>query len=60
VVRGRASKWGIDRTETVTVWPEGRAERGLPEGRPDLRSLDERLREPLAIRFRPLPPEPPA
>jgi hypothetical protein len=60
VVRGRASKWGIDRTETVTVWPDGRADRGLPEGRPDLRSLDERLREPLAIRFRPLPPEPPA
>jgi hypothetical protein len=58
VVRGRASKWGIDRTETATVWPDGRADRGLPAGRPDLRALDKRLREPLAIRFRPLPREP--
>jgi hypothetical protein len=58
VVRGRASKWGIDRTETATVWPDGRADRGLPPDRPDLRALEERLREPLAIRFRPLPREP--
>jgi hypothetical protein len=58
VVRGRASKWRIDRTETATVWPDGRADRGLPAGRPDLRALDKRLREPLAIRFRPLPREP--
>lgn len=58
VVRGRATKWGIDRTETATVWPDGRADRGLPAGRPDLRSLEDRLRQPLAIRFRPLPREP--
>jgi hypothetical protein len=57
VVRGRASKWGFERTETVTVWPDGRAERGVPPGRPDLRALEARLLEPLAIRFRPLPPE---
>ena len=59
VVRGRASKWGMEKTETATVWPDGRADRGLPPGRPDLRSLEERLRQPLAIRFRPLPREPP-
>jgi hypothetical protein len=58
VVRGRASKWGLDRTETVTVWPDGRAERGVPAGRPDLQALGTRLQEPLAIRFRPLPKEP--
>lgn len=58
VVRGRASKWGIDRTETVTVWPDGHADRGIPAGRPDLLALEERLRQPLAIRFRPLPKEP--
>jgi hypothetical protein len=55
VVRGRASKWGIDRTETVTVWPDGRADRGIPAGRPDLLAVEKRLREPLAIRFRPVP-----
>jgi hypothetical protein len=57
VARGRASKWGIDRTETVTVWPDGHADRGLPPGRPDLLAVEERLRQPLAIRFRPLPRE---
>jgi hypothetical protein len=56
VVRGRASKWGFDRTETVTVWPDGHADPGVPPGRPDLRAIEERLRQPLAIRFRPLPP----
>jgi hypothetical protein len=58
VVRGRASKWGFDRTETVTVWPDGHADRGVPADRPDLRELEERLKQPLSIRFRPLPPEP--
>jgi hypothetical protein len=55
VVRGRARKWGIDRTETVTVWPDGHADRGVPPGRPDLLAAEKRLLEPLAIRFRPQP-----
>jgi hypothetical protein len=59
VVRGRARKWGIARTETVTVWPDGHADRGIPPGRPDLSALEARLLEPLAIRFRPLPQPPP-
>jgi hypothetical protein len=58
LVLGRASKWGFDRTETVTVWPDGHADRGVPSGRPDLRALEERLQQPLAIHFRPLPREP--
>jgi hypothetical protein len=58
VVRGRASKWGIDTTETMTVWPDGHADRGIPAERGDLRAIETRLREPLAIRFRPLPPPP--
>jgi hypothetical protein len=58
VVRGRASKWGFDRTETMTVWPDGRADKGVPPGRGDLRALEARLLEPLAIRFRPLPRQP--
>jgi hypothetical protein len=56
-VRGRAGKWGFDRTETVTVWPDGHADQGVPPGRPDLQAIEERLRQPLAIRFRPLPPD---
>jgi len=58
VVRGRASKWGIDRTETMTVWPDGHADAGVPANRPDLAALEARLLEPLAIRFHPLPKEP--
>jgi hypothetical protein len=58
VVRGRASKWGFDRTETMTVWPDGHADQGVPANRPDLAALETRLLEPLAIRFRPLPKEP--
>jgi len=58
VVRGRASKWGFDRTETMTVWPDGHADQGVPANRRDLVALEARLLEPLAIRFRPLPKEP--
>lgn len=58
VVRGRATKWGLNRTETVTVGPDGQADRGVPPGRPDLLALEARLRETLAIRFRPFPKEP--
>jgi hypothetical protein len=58
VVRGRASKWGFDRTETMTVWPDGHADQGVPANRLDLAALEARLVEPLGIRFRPLPKEP--
>ena len=42
----------------MTVWPDGHADQGVPASRPDLAALEARLREPLAIRFRPLPKEP--
>ena len=58
VVRGRASKWGFDSTETVTVWSDGHAERGVPADRSDLVALEARLKEPLSIRFKPMPPGP--
>jgi hypothetical protein len=54
VVRGRAHKLVFTRVGTVTVWPDGHAEPGVPEDRPDLRPLEERLKEPLEIRFQPL------
>jgi len=56
VLRGRGRKWWFDRTETVTVLPNGRGDRGVPPGRPDLVALEERLKEPLAIRFQPQAP----
>jgi hypothetical protein len=58
VVRGRASKWGIDKSETVTIWSDGRAERGVPAERSDLVALEARLKEPLEIRFKPMPADP--
>jgi hypothetical protein len=57
VDRGPAREWGIERTETMTVFPDGHADRGVPAGRSDLQALDARLQEPLEIRFRPLPRE---
>ena len=54
VARGRGRKWWFDRTETITLLPSGRGDRGIPPGRPDLAALEKRLQEPLAIRFRPL------
>jgi len=54
VARGHGRKWWFDRTETITVAPSGRGDRGVPPGRPDLAALEARLKEPLAIRFRPL------
>jgi hypothetical protein len=55
VVRGRARKWWIDRTATVTVRPDGHADKGVPEDRPDLVELEQRLRQPLVVRFQPFP-----
>lgn len=56
VARGHGRKWWFDRTETITVAPSGRGDRGVPDGRPDLAAIEARLTEPLAIRFRPLDP----
>jgi hypothetical protein len=53
VVHGRFKKLFITRGGTVTVWPDGHARQGTPRDRPDLRSLERRLKEPLEIRFRP-------
>ena len=54
VARGHGVKWWFDRTETITLLPSGRGDRGIPPGRPDLAALEKKLQEPLAIRFRPL------
>ncbi len=54
IVRGVARKLIVTRVGTATVWPDGHARMGVPENRPDLRTLMKRLEEPLEIRFRPL------
>jgi len=54
VVRGRGTKLFIRRTATLTVWPDGHADKGVPRDRPDLRRLAERLEEPLDVTFVPL------
>ena len=55
VVVGQARKAFIARTATVTIQPDGTAEEGVPEGRPDLAALEARLREPLGIEYLPWP-----
>jgi len=54
VDRAQGRKLSITRDATVTIWPDGRADKGVPEDRPDLRALEARLEEPLGIRFVPL------
>lgn len=54
VSRARASK-GLFRVESsITVFPDGRVEKDLPKGRTDLIPVDQRVRQPLKIRYRPL------
>lgn len=54
ISRGRGKKGLIDVTTTVTLYPEGRAEKGLPPNRPDLLALEERLKRKLRLAFKPL------
>jgi hypothetical protein len=56
ISRARARKAFFEVAPTVTVFPDGRTEKDVPPGRPDLATLDERLRKPLEIRYRPLDP----
>jgi hypothetical protein len=53
VVRSRGRKLLLTRTATATIWPDGHAKKDVPVGRPDLAELEERLEEPLEIRFVP-------
>jgi len=52
VSRGRAKKGFFEVATTVTVQPDGRAERGVPAD-PVLRALEGRLQQPLDIRYAP-------
>jgi len=54
VSRARASKGFFHVESSITVFPDGRVEKDLAKGRPELLPLDERVRRPLQIRYRPL------
>lgn len=53
VSRGRGRKWGREVAATVVIAPDGRAEKGIPSGRADLATLEERLKRPLRLTFLP-------
>lgn len=58
IARARAGKAFFEVAATVTVYPDGRTEKDVPPGRPDLAALETRLRQPLRLRYRPLEREP--
>lgn len=56
ISRARGRKAFIEKTLTLTVYPDGRTERDLPPNRPDLVALETRLKQPLKVTYRPLQP----
>jgi hypothetical protein len=52
VARGRAKKV-LSVSTTITIEPDGRGKKGIPEGRPDLAALEARLKSPLDIEYVP-------
>ncbi len=57
VTAGRAKKV-FSVSTTVTIEPDGRGTKGIPEGRPDLDALEARLKSPLDIEYVPYSWEP--
>jgi hypothetical protein len=52
VVRGRVKVFpGISKTGTATIEPDGRGHEGIPADRDDLRTLKERISQPLELRY---------
>ena len=43
----------FSKTATVTVYPDGRGEKDVPENRPDLATIGERLKQDLEIEYHP-------
>lgn len=57
VIVGKGRKGPFSRTATVTVRPDGRAEPEVPASRPDLAALEQRLRQPIEVGYRPWTPD---
>jgi hypothetical protein len=54
VVRGTGRKGFLSVTTTATITPDGRGSKDLPEGRPDLRAVEDRLKRPIEVEYVPL------
>ncbi|RMD90820.1 MAG: hypothetical protein D6813_08565 [Calditrichaeota bacterium] len=54
--RTHAKKGLFGVTSTVTIKPNGEAKKDLPPHRPDLKALEDKLKQPLKINYVPLPP----
>ena len=58
VTRTTANKGMVSITETATVMPNGRGQKGVPADRPDLAKLEERLKQPFRAVYVPLSQDP--
>ena len=55
VSRATAQKGFMERTTTVTVYPDGKMVKDVPAGRPDLLEPEKRIKQPLEIDYVKLP-----
>ncbi len=53
LVRVKAKKMIFSKTTTITVYPEGRADNGVPPDRPDLAAIEELLKLDREIEYQP-------
>jgi hypothetical protein len=53
IVRGTAKKGFTKVTATATVAPDGKSKKGIPKDRPDLKALEDLLKTPYEIDYRP-------
>ncbi len=51
VMRATAKKGFIEKTTTVTVYPDGKMVKDVPPDRPDLQELEKRISQPLEIEY---------
>ena len=51
VMRATAKKGFVEKTTTVTIYPDGKMEKDVPPDRPDLLELEKRIMQPLEIDY---------
>ncbi len=51
IVYARSKKGFFSVTTTATIYPDGRAIKGLPKDRPDLKKIEKRLKQPIKIEY---------
>ena len=55
IVRGTSKKGFMSKTTTATIYPDGEMIKDLPESRPDLLELKQRIKKPLEVDYVKLP-----